>query len=399
MNKDSKIYIAGHNGMVGSAILRNLESKGYTNFVFTPYPEYDLTNQKTVEDFFRKEKPEYVIDAAAKVGGILANDTYRAQFIYENLMIQNNIIHAAYVNKVKKLLFLGSSCIYPKNCPQPMKEEYLLTGPLEETNEPYAIAKIAGIKMCENYYRQYGCNFISVMPTNLYGPNDNFNLETSHVLPAIIRKMHLAKCLENNDWTGIRKDLVKRPIGQITGKSSEVEILKSLSKHGIEIVHRETPSNTERNKDINSEKDLSSVLSVVKSNNSIRDNSWKVSLTLWGTGKPKREFLYVDDMADACVYLLENLDAKELYSSDITHINIGSGQDISIRDLAQIIRDVANYRSEILFNKSKSDGMQWKLLDISRIKFTGWQYSTNLKRGIINVYDWYLKNNVFSFQA
>jgi len=383
--------------MVGSAILRNLKSKGYSNFVFTPYPEYDLTNQKTVQDFFEKEKPEYVIDAAAKVGGIMANNTYRAQFIYENLMIQNNIIHNAHVFSVKKLLFLGSSCIYPKNCPQPMKEEYLLTGLLEETNEPYAIAKIAGIKMCENYYRQYGSNFISVMPTNLYGPNDNFDLETSHVLPAIIRKMHLAKCLENNDWTGIRKDLEKHPIGQTNGKSSEDEILKTLSKHGIDIIHQDTPNSTERKN--NSVKDLTSVPSVVKSNSSIRDDScnswtdnndnscpsWKVSLKLWGTGKPKREFLYVEDMADACVYLLENLDAKELYLGGLTHINIGSGTDQSIKDLAIIIRDVVGFAGEVKFDVTKPDGTLRKLLDVSKLKYFGWENKIDLKTGLSNL--------------
>jgi len=388
MKKDSKIYIAGNTGMVGSAILRNLEAKGYSNFVFTPWPEYDLTNQKTVQDFFEKEKPEYVIDAAAKVGGILANDTYRAQFIYENLMIQNNIIHAAYVNKVKKLLFLGSSCIYPKNCPQPMKEEYMLTGLLEPTNEPYAIAKIAGIKMCENYYRQYGCNFISVMPTNLYGPNDNFNLETSHVLPAIIRKMHLAKCLENNDWISIRKDINKRPIENTDGKSSDEDILITLSKYGIEIDHRVTPGNTE----INIE---DSVSSVVNSYNSISDNScpsWTVSLKLWGTGKPKREFLYVDDMAYACVYLLENLDADALYSSGVTHINIGSGIDLSIKELALAVRDVVGYKGKIIFDTAKPDGTPRKLLHIQKLTNAGWKYSTKLADGIKNGYSWYLQN-------
>jgi len=226
MEKDSKIYIAGHTGLVGSALVRKFTSEGYTNLVYTPYPEYDLRNQQQTNDFFQREKPEYVIIAAAKVGGILANNTYRAEFIYDNIMIESNIIHAAYLNKVKKLIFLGSSCIYPKNCPQPMKEEYLLTGPLEPTNEPYAIAKIAGIKMCENYYRQYECNFYSVMPTNLYGHNDNFNLETSHVLPAILRKMHLAKCLENDDWQSIQKDLDKYPIENINGKSSQGDILE-----------------------------------------------------------------------------------------------------------------------------------------------------------------------------
>ena len=391
MNKDSKIYIAGHNGMVGSAILRNLESKGYTNFVFTPYPEYDLTNQKTVEDFFSKEKPEYVIDAAAKVGGIMANSTYRAQFIYENLMIQNNIIHNAHVFGVKKLLFLGSSCIYPRDCPQPIKEEYLLTGPLEETNEPYAIAKIAGIKMCENYYRQYGSNFISVMPTNLYGPNDNFDLETSHVLPALIRKFHLAKCLENDDWDGIRKDLDKRPIGQTNGKSSKDDILKALSKHGIDINHRETPSSTETNS-VNSVKDLTSVSSAANSNKNIRDNScpsWTVSLTLWGTGKPKREFLYVDDMADACVFLLENLNAKELHSSGITHINVGSGIDLSIKALANMLKNVTEFEEIIFFDLSKPDGTPRKLLNVDRLIKLGWKNKIDLKNGLEKSYFYY----------
>ena len=390
MNKDSKIYIAGHNGMVGSAILRNLESKGYTNFVFTPYPEYDLTNQKTVEDFFRKEQPEYVIDAAAKVGGILANNTYRAQFIYENLMIQNNIIHNAHVFGVKKLLFLGSSCIYPRDCPQPMKEEYLLTGSLEPTNEPYAIAKIAGIKMCENYYRQYGSNFISVMPTNLYGPNDNFDLETSHVLPAIIRKMHLAKCLENDDWDGIRKDLDKRPIDQINGKSSKEDILKALSKHGIEINHRAAPSNTELNSNKNSVNDLSSVSSVVNDNNSC--NSWTVSLTLWGTGKPKREFLYVDDMADACAHLMEKVDAENIYSKGISHVNIGCGEDLSIEKLALTVSKIITYSGQVKYNVTKPDGTPRKLLDISRLSKLGWKSKVELKKGLSNTYQWYLEN-------
>jgi len=235
MEKNSKIYIAGHNGMVGSAIGRNLTSKGYTNFVYTPFPPFDLTNQQIVADFFAKEKPEYVFLAAAKVGGILSNNTYRAQFLYENLMIQNNIIHQSYIHGVKKLLFLGSSCIYPGNCPQPIKEEYLLTGELEYTNEPYAIAKISGIKMCESYNIQYNTNFISVMPTNLYGPNDNYNLETSHVLPALIRKMHLGKCLENNNWQALREDLKKYPIEGVNENSGETTIIQILTKYGIQM--------------------------------------------------------------------------------------------------------------------------------------------------------------------
>jgi len=312
MELDSKIYIAGNTGMVGSAILRNLKSKGYSNFVFTPYPENDLTNQKTVQEFFEKEKPEYVIDAAAKVGGILANDTYRAQFIYENLMIQSNLIHSAYVNNVKKLLFLGSSCIYPKNCPQPMKEKYLLTGLLEPTNEPYAIAKIAGIKMCESYFQQYNSNFVSVMPTNLYGPGDNFDLNNSHVIPALIKKFHEAKQANN----------------------TYVEI--------------------------------------------------------WGTGNPKREFLYVDDMADACVFILDNLEASELYSSGITHINIGSGLDLTIKELAMTAGEIIGFDGKIGFNATIPDGMQRKLLDISKLASMGWESKISLKTGLRKAYQWYL---------
>ena len=298
MEKNGKIYIAGHNGMVGSAIHRNLIEKGYKNFVFTPFPPYDLTNQSTVADFFEKEKPEYVFLAAAKVGGIMSNNIYRAQFLYENLMIQNNIIHQSYVHGVKKLLFLGSSCIYPGNCPQPIKEEYLLTGELEYTNEPYAIAKIAGIKMCESYNIQYGTNFVSVMPTNLYGPNDNYNLETSHVLPALIRKMHLGKCLENNDWDAIRKDLKKYPIEGVNDTFSESEILDKLAKYGVNIsqnASRLTPH-----------------------------ASRLVSITLWGTGSPYREFLYVDDLAEACVFVMNHIDFNDLKARNPEPIDLSS---------------------------------------------------------------------------
>ena len=300
--------------MVGSAILRNLKLKGFENFVFTPYPEYDLTNQKTVSDFFAKEKPEYVIDAAAKVGGIIANNTYRAQFIYDNLMIQNNLIHSSYLHGVKKLLFLGSSCIYPRNCKQPMKEEYLLSGVLEPTNEPYAVAKIAGIKMCENYYREYGCNFISVMPTNLYGSHDNFDLNTSHVIPALIRKFH----------EGVVNEL------------PQVEV--------------------------------------------------------WGTGTPAREFLYVDDMADACVFIINEVEAKDLYAQGITHLNIGTGKEISISGLAELIKQVTGYSGTIYFNHEKPDGMKRKLLDVSRLHGLGWTSHTDLARGLQLEYDWYKTN-------
>ena len=315
MEKNSKIYIAGHNGMVGVAIVNNLKSKGYENLVFTPHKKYNLIIQNVVNDFFAQEKPDYVIDAAAKVGGILANNTYRAQFIYENMMIQNNLIHAAHEHQVKKLLFLGSSCIYPKLASQPMKEEYLLSGELEYTNEPYAIAKIAGIKMCENYFRQYGDNFISVMPTNLYGPNDNFDLQSSHVLPALIRKFHEAKV------------------------------------NSIDFVE------------------------------------------LWGSGKPKREFLYVEDLADACVYILENINAETLYGKmEVSHINIGCGEDISISKLADMIADIVGYKGKIRYDSSKPDGTPQKLLDISRLKNLGWAPTVTLHEGIRKSYEWYLEN-------
>jgi GDP-L-fucose synthase len=371
MEKNSKIYIAGHNGMVGSAIHRNLISKGHTNFVFTPFPPYDLTDQKIVADFFEAEKPEYVILAAAKVGGIVANNTYRAQYIYDNLMIQNNIIHQSYLNGVKKLLFLGSSCIYPKNCPQPIKEEYLLTGELEYTNEPYAIAKIAGIKMCESYNTQYGTNFIAVMPTNLYGPNDNYNLETSHVLPALIRKMHLGKCLENNDWVALRKDLKKYPIESVNENSDENEILQILSKYGIT---RETK-------------------------NAKQDNHQPVTITLWGTGSPYREFLYVDDLAEACVFLMQNVNYKDLVAtgpvptSEIknTHVNIGTGKDLTIKELAHLIKRLLGFTGQIVWDSSKPDGTPRKLLDVSKINDLGWKEKIELEHCLGLVYRYYLE--------
>ena len=355
MEKDSKIYIAGHTGLVGSALVRKFSSEGYNNLIYTPYPEYDLRNQQQTNDFFQREKPEYVIIAAAKVGGILANNTYRAEFIYDNIMIESNIIHAAYLNKVKKLIFLGSSCIYPKNCPQPMKEEYLLTGPLEPTNEPYAIAKIAGIKMCENYYRQYGCNFYSVMPTNLYGPNDNFNLETSHVLPAILRKMHLAKCLESDDWQSIQKDLDKYPIENINGKSPDQAIINILSKHGI-------------------------------SQSSI-DNRQSTILTLWGSGSPRREFLYVDDMADAVIFLMNNYDAKDIGE----FVNIGIGKDLTIRELSDTVKKIVDFQGNIDWDTSKPDGTPQKLLNVEGLHKLGWKNKIELAEGIKRDYDWYKK--------
>jgi len=358
--------------MVGSAIWRNLESKGYTNLIGKSSKELDLRNQQAVADFFEQEKPEYVFLAAAKVGGIMANDTYRAEFIYNNIQIQNNIIHHSYISGVKKLLFLGSSCIYPRNCHQPMKEEYLLTGELEQTNEPYAIAKIAGIKMCENYNRQYGTNFISVMPTNLYGPNDNFNFETSHVLPAILRKMHLAKCLEKNDLKSIRRDLNKRPIDGIDGSANVKIILQVLKKYEISYVE--------------STEDNEAVLSV--------NCQLPTIVTLWGSGNPKREFLYVDDMADACVHLMKNLDADELYASGVTHINIGSGSDQSIKELAIMVRKTVGFKGEIIFDTIKPDGTPHKLLDVSRLEEFAWKSKVELKTGLNKTYQWYLNMKV-----
>ena len=336
MNKDAKIYIAGHNGMVGSAIAKVLKEKGYTNLIGKSSQELDLRDHLAVRAFFEWAKPEYVFLAAAKVGGIIANNTYRAEFIYDNLMIQNNVIHQSYLNRVKKLLFLGSTCIYPRECPQPMKEESLLTGPLEFTNEPYAIAKIAGIKMCESYNIQYGTNFLSVMPTNLYGPNDNFDLEKSHVLPALIRKIHLGKCLEENNWDAIRQDLTKRPIEGIGGTSSNQEILAILSSYGINQISSPT------------------------------------SVEIWGSGKPFREFLWSEDMADACVHIMENINFDDLMarikidsrSNEVrnTHINIGTGKEISIKELAELVKSIVGFKGELYFNSSKPDGHLENLL-------------------------------------
>ncbi len=323
LNKTDKIYIAGHRGLVGSAIVKNLESKGYTNLVYKTHKELDLLDTNVVKAFFEEEKPEFVILAAAKVGGIVANNTYRADFIYENLQIQNNIIHQSYLNGVQKLLFLGSTCIYPKNAPQPMKENSLLTSELEYTNEPYAIAKIAGIKMCESYNLQYGTNFISVMPTNLYGPNDNFDLETSHVLPALLRKMHEAKL-----------------------------------------------SNTPK-------------------------------VEIWGSGRPRREFLYSEDMADACVFIMKNINFKDIVNQNSsksdeirnTHINIGTGVDISIKELALTIKKIVGYEGELYFNDTKPDGTMVKLTDPSKLSALGWKHTVELEDGIKRAYEWYLENN------
>ncbi len=350
MKKEEKIYIAGHLGMVGSAIKRNLEAKGFNNLVTRSFEELNLLVESDVASFFEAEKPDYVVLAAAKVGGIVANNTYRAQFLYENLMIQNHVIHQSYLHGVKKLLFLGSSCIYPRLAPQPIKEEHLLTGILEPTNEPYAIAKIAGIKMCESYHAQYGCNFISIMPTNLYGQNDNYDLEKSHVLPAIIRKMILGKHMSENNIKAIRADLNKLPIEGITGNDSEATIINILAKYGIN-----------------------------KQNN-------KISVTLWGTGSPMREFLHVDDMADASVFLLMNYDAPDTTPS---HINVGCGGDITIKNLAKLVKEIIEFKGEIIWDSTKPDGTPRKLLDVSRLFMMGWKPNITLEEGIKKVIQQY----------
>ena len=360
MERNGKIYVAGHRGLVGSAIVRGLKKKGYTNILTRNHAELELINQQQVADFFKSEKPDYVVLAAAKVGGIIANNTYRAQFIFENLQIQNNIIHQAWRNGVKKLLFLGSSCIYPKNAPQPLKENYLLTNILEYTNEPYAIAKIAGIKMIESYNIQYGTNFISVMPTNLYGPHDNFDLEKSHVLPALIRKMHLGKAMHTNNWHAIRKDLEYFPIEGINHTASENEILAILQKYGIG-----------------------------------RSANGDVSITLWGSGKPRREFLHSDDMADACIHIMENTDFDDLKPSGTneirnTHINIGTGIDLTIAELADLIKKITSYEGQIIWDQTKPDGTYQKLLDVSKLHELGWKEKIDLEEGISSVYKEYI---------
>lgn len=326
---NKKIYIAGHKGMVGSSIFRKYESEGYTNIITKDFKDLDLTRQVEVERFFESEKPEQVIVAAAKVGGILANNTYRAEFLYDNLMIESNIINSAHKYGVEKLLFLGSSCIYPKMAPQPLKEEYLLTDTLEYTNEPYAIAKIAGIKLCESYYKQFGSNFFSIMPTNMYGPFDNYNLETSHVLPALIRKIHEAK------------------VNQLKIQNEKLKNEDKFTLSGVEV---------------------------------------------WGSGKPKREFLYVEDLADAIYYLMQKVDAKDLYQNGLTHINIGTGEDLSIAELVGVIAKVVGYSGEIVYDSSKPDGTPRKLMDVTRLHNLGWKHTTSLEDGIKKAYEWFKEN-------
>lgn len=356
MDKNSRIYVAGHRGLVGSAIWKNLEQKGYNNLIGKTHRELNLMDAAAVKNFFDNERPEYVILAAAHVGGIVANNTYRADFIYNNLQIQNNVIGESFRHNVKKLLFLGSTCIYPREAPQPMKEEVLLTGPLEYTNEPYAIAKIAGLKMCESFNLQYSTNYIAVMPTNLYGPNDNFDLEKSHVLPAMIRKTHLAKAFMEQDWKTIRHDFSKRPVEGIDGNSPEQEIEQILIRYGIS-----------RN-----------------------------SLSLWGSGKPLREFLWSEDMADASVYILENIDFQDLIEGKKEirncHINIGTGKEISIHDLAIMIKQTLGYEGEIMFDSTKPDGTMRKLTDVAKLHSLGWKHKIDIEEGVKKIHQWYIHN-------
>lgn len=365
LTKDSKIYVAGHRGLVGSAIWKNLISRGYTNLVGRTHKELDLMDTVAVKEFFDQEQPDAVVLAAAHVGGIMANLQYRADFIYQNLQIQQNVIGESWKHGVKKLLFLGSTCIYPREAPQPMTEDCLLTSPLEYTNEPYAIAKIAGLKMCESFSIQYGCNYIAVMPTNLYGPNDNFHLENSHVLPAMIRKIHLAKCLNESNWEAVRKDLDARPVtikgeSRVDGSSSEADILRVLAHYGI------TPE----------------------------------AVTLWGSGKPMREFLWSEEMADASVHVLLNVDFKDTYGSALKnadglteirncHINVGTGKEISIKEVAELILKTIGFKGELRWDSSKPDGTLRKLTDVSKLHSLGWHHQIEIDEGVRRLYEWY----------
>lgn len=395
LSKTSKIYIAGHHGLVGSAIWKNLEARGYSQLIGRSHSELDLTNQQAVDNFFKTERPDAVVLAAAFVGGIMANSLYRADFIMQNMMMQCNVISSAYKYGVKKLLFLGSTCIYPKNAPQPMKEDVLLTSPLEYTNEEYAIAKIAGLKMCESYNLQYGTNYIAVMPTNLYGPNDNFHLENSHVMPAMMRKIYLAKLIHEDNWEAIRVDMNKRPINpvkalaeqigkdDVDGECSKERILQALKFYGIE-------------------------------NNKV---------TLWGTGSPLREFLWSEDMADASVHILLNVDFKDIigidkYSSVFygtatdgevnrnnsegrggaipslgeirnCHINIGTGKELTIKQLSELIVRTVGFTGTVEWDESKPDGTPRKLIDVSKLHSLGWTHKVEIEQGVLKLYDWY----------
>ena len=378
LQKDSKIYVAGHHGLVGSAIWNNLKSRGYTNLVGRSHKELDLLDSVAVRRFFDEEQPDAVVLAAAHVGGIMANLHYRADFIYQNLQIQQNVIGESWRHGVKKLLFLGSTCIYPREAPQPMPEDCLLTSPLEYTNEPYAIAKIAGLKMCESFNIQYGTNYIAVMPTNLYGPNDNFHLENSHVLPAIIRKIHLAKCLNESNWDAVRKDIDLRPVTlkegdgllRVNGKSAESDILRVLTHYGIE-------PNT---------------------------------VTLWGTGSPMREFLWSEEMADASVHVLLNVDFKDTYDTSVKnadgiteirncHINVGTGKEISIREVAELIMKEIGFKGELRWDSTKPDGTLKKLTDVKKLHSLGWHHKIEIDEGVHRLYEWYKQGICINHQS
>lgn len=378
LDKNAKIYVAGHNGLVGSAIWNNLLSRGYTNLVGRSHKELDLLDSVKVQEFFDKERPDAVVLAAAHVGGIMANLQYRADFIWQNLQIQQNVIGESFKHGVKKLLFLGSTCIYPREAPQPMTEDSLLTSPLEYTNEPYAIAKIAGLKMCESFNIQYGTNYIAVMPTNLYGPNDNFHLENSHVLPAMIRKIHLAKCLHNGDWSAVRKDIGLRPVSimengtriLVNAESSESEILNVLSRYGITAE----------------------------------------AVTLWGTGKPMREFLWSEEMADASVHVLLNVDFKDTYDSTVRnadgiteirncHINVGTGKELSIKEVAEKIVKEIGYDGVLRWDHTKPDGTLRKLTDVTKLHNLGWHHKVDIDEGIHRLYEWYLQGICINHQT
>ena len=364
MEKNAKIYVAGHRGLVGSAIWNNLQERGYTNLVGRTHKELNLLDGQAVKEFFDREQPEAVVLAAAHVGGIMANLQYRADFIYENLQIQQNVIGESFRHGVKKLLFLGSTCIYPREAPQPMKEECLLTSPLEYTNEPYAIAKIAGLKMCESFNLQYGTNYIAVMPTNLYGPNDNFHLENSHVLPAMIRKVYLAKCLNKGDWTAVRKDIDLRPVEGVDGSRTQEEITQVLAKYGITAE----------------------------------------AVTLWGTGKPMREFLWSEEMADASVHVLLNVDFKDTYGEGEKeirncHINVGTGKELSIREVAEKIVKEIGFKGELRWDATKPDGTMRKLTDVTKLHSLGWHHKVEIDEGIHRLYEWYKQGICINHQT
>ncbi|MCE2615614.1 MAG: GDP-L-fucose synthase family protein [Phocaeicola sp.] len=354
LSKNSKIYVAGHHGLVGSAIWNNLKARGYENLVGRSHKELDLMDPIAVKMFFDEEQPDAVVLAAAHVGGIMANLNFRADFIFQNLQIQQNVIGESFRHRVKKLLFLGSTCIYPRMAEQPMKEDALLTSELEYTNEPYAIAKIAGLKMCESFGIQYGCNYVAVMPTNLYGPNDNFHLENSHVLPAMIRKVYLAKCLNEHNWNAVRKDIDLRPVEGVNGSNSNEEILTKLAKFGI------TPE----------------------------------AVTLWGTGKPMREFLWSEEMADASVYVLLNVDFKDTFNSDAKeirncHINVGTGKELSIKEVAEKVIKEIGFKGKLCWDTTKPDGTPRKLTDVTKLHNLGWHHKIEIDEGIHKLYEWY----------